>query len=278
MCDAGGAEPMLRTAEDAERHDFPGALCVLRGKKCAVTKLPSPVRGLTYRGDRIMRKTSKRAWPRLRQLFKPPSYLDSWFELLERSRAALDRLLDYGWLLKKRSAYQRQPNFLPHVEGLETRVLMTNVLFHTATQSVNYNAVANVEVDLDSSSGQTITVHYATADGTGTAGVDYTNTSGTLTFTPGMTTDTFTVPMLGHKQTGNKNFTITLSSPVNATLGTPQTDTLTIVETLLTSAVVDRNKDVVLPTNFPREHTHQHLRQLDREPGRRGIRRGGLQL
>ena len=41
-----------------------------------------------------------------------------------------------------------------------------------------------------------VTVNYATADGTALAGTNYTATSGTLTFAPGVTTETIRVPIL----------------------------------------------------------------------------------
>jgi hypothetical protein len=41
-----------------------------------------------------------------------------------------------------------------------------------------------------------LTVSYATADGTAVGGSDYTATSGTLTFAPGVTTETIRVPIL----------------------------------------------------------------------------------
>src|SRR5437016_1695926 len=42
----------------------------------------------------------------------------------------------------------------------------------------------------------TVSVHYATSDGTATAGLDYVATSGTLTFSPGQTEAVFNVPII----------------------------------------------------------------------------------
>ena len=66
----------------------------------------------------------------------------------------------------------------------------------------------------------TVTVDYSTADGTAVAGSDYTATSGTLTFTPGETVENIPVAISG--RTGDlpsRNFTVTLSSPTDATIG-----------------------------------------------------------
>src|SRR5205823_5709143 len=52
-------------------------------------------------------------------------------------------------------------------------------------------------VSLASPAAQTLTVDYATADGTATDGTDYAAASGTLTFSPGMTSQTITVSILG---------------------------------------------------------------------------------
>ena len=51
-------------------------------------------------------------------------------------------------------------------------------------------------VTLGHAAGQTVTVNYASADGTATAGVDYTPTSGTLTFVRGETAKTVSVLVL----------------------------------------------------------------------------------
>ena len=76
-------------------------------------------------------------------------------------------------------------------------------------------------VTLSAASDKTITVSYATSDGSAIAGTDYTATSGTLTFAPGVTSQTITVPVSGDTTSEPaETFNVTLSSPVNATVGT----------------------------------------------------------
>jgi hypothetical protein len=88
---------------------------------------------------------------------------------------------------------------------------------------------ASIAVTLSAASGQTVTVNYATANGTATAGSDYTATSGTLTFNPGVTSQTISVPIINDTVVeGDETFTVTLSGPVNATLGATATHTYTI--------------------------------------------------
>ena len=68
-------------------------------------------------------------------------------------------------------------------------------------------------------SNSTVTVHYATHDGTALAGTDYTSTSGTLTFGPGETAENVTVPIIDRTGTApTRRFTVTLSSPTAATI------------------------------------------------------------
>ncbi len=78
-------------------------------------------------------------------------------------------------------------------------------------------------VTLSAASGQTVSVNYATADGTATQPTDYTNTSGTLTFTPGQTTRTITVPVIGDTvPEADETFFVNLSGAVNATISDNQ--------------------------------------------------------
>ena len=65
-----------------------------------------------------------------------------------------------------------------------------------------------------------VTVDYATADGTATAGADYTSTSGTLTFAAGERTKTVSVPVLGDSHDeGEETFTLRLSNATGARIG-----------------------------------------------------------
>jgi hypothetical protein len=74
-------------------------------------------------------------------------------------------------------------------------------------------------VTLSPASTGPVTVKYATANGTATAGGDYTATSGTLTFTPGQTSKTVTVNVTGNTTVEtNEAFAVNLSGAVGATL------------------------------------------------------------
>jgi glucose/arabinose dehydrogenase len=68
-----------------------------------------------------------------------------------------------------------------------------------------------------------VTVQFATANGTATAGFDYTTTFGTLTFAPGVLTQTVTVSIAGDVlDESDETFFVNLTNVVNATLGDDQ--------------------------------------------------------
>ena len=54
-------------------------------------------------------------------------------------------------------------------------------------------------VTLSNASSENVTVNFATADGTASAGSDYTARIGTLTFTPGTTTQTVAITVTGDR-------------------------------------------------------------------------------
>jgi hypothetical protein len=79
-------------------------------------------------------------------------------------------------------------------------------------------------VTLSSPSDLPVRVHYATADGSATiANNDYEAASGDLAFSPGETLKTITILVNGDIRVElDESFTVNLSAPVNATIGTAQ--------------------------------------------------------
>ncbi len=77
----------------------------------------------------------------------------------------------------------------------------------------------NFTISLSVATSQTVTVNYATADGTANAPTDYQATSGTLSFAPGETSKTVTVSVNGDTTVEpNETFTVNLTGAVNGTI------------------------------------------------------------
>jgi len=78
-------------------------------------------------------------------------------------------------------------------------------------------------VTLDNPSGKTVTVDFATANGTATAGSDYVSKTGTVTFAPGEISKTVSIVVNGDTDVEtDETLTVNLSNASNATLGTAQ--------------------------------------------------------
>lgn len=88
--------------------------------------------------------------------------------------------------------------------------------------------LAETEVGLQTAIGTTVRVSYNTVNGSALAGIDYTATSGLLTFPPGTTTRQILVPILGDTVAeGDETFQIRLTNPVGASFsGPPATGTI----------------------------------------------------
>ena len=88
----------------------------------------------------------------------------------------------------------------------------------------------NLVATLSAASGKPITVDYATSNGTATAGADYTASSGTITFAPGVTSQNIPVAVLADAvDEVNETVTVTLSNPSEVTLN-DATGVLTITD------------------------------------------------
>ena len=127
-------------------------------------------------------------------------------------------------------------SFRPSFETLEDRrMLAAGILQFSATgYSVKEN-VATVTISVTRTSGRTgaVSVHYATSDGTATAGLDYVANSGTLNWARGETrTKTFAISIIDDSLVeGNETVNLKLDTPTGgARLGARKSAVLTIID------------------------------------------------
>ena len=94
-------------------------------------------------------------------------------------------------------------------------------------------------VTLDRASGRTVSVRYATADGTATAGMDYTAVGATLTFGARAMARTIAVPVLADSiDEESETFTVTLSGPRGVRLA----------DATATGTIIDDDQPAVPPS------------------------------
>jgi large repetitive protein len=112
--------------------------------------------------------------------------------------------------------------------------------------AITEGGVASFPVTLSAASGRSVSVQYTTSNGTAAAPGDFASaTNATLTFAPGETSKPIQIQtnddLLDEPDT--ENFTVTISAPTNATLGTPTSGTGTINDNdaLPTLSVSDAN-------------------------------------
>ncbi len=105
--------------------------------------------------------------------------------------------------------------------------------FSAGTYAANVTSgSATITVARNSGSQGSVSVNYATSNGSAVAGVSYTATSGTLTFANGVTSQTFSIPILnGAAGLGNQTVNLTISGASGgATLGSQTTAVLTLID------------------------------------------------
>lgn len=91
------------------------------------------------------------------------------------------------------------------------------------TEGNSGTVTAKFSVKLSAASATDVTVRYATANGTATAGSDYTAKSGTLTFAAGTTSKSVSISVTGDTSVEpNETFLVNLSSPSGATIADGQ--------------------------------------------------------
>ncbi len=111
-------------------------------------------------------------------------------------------------------------NFEQHCEGA-VPALFGWLRYHSLLQQFSVSdavisgSTTTFTVTLNPASATSVSVDFTTADGTAVSGTDYGSTSETVTFSPGMTSQTVTVPLLSAGGSG-KTFYGKLSSPTGA--------------------------------------------------------------
>jgi hypothetical protein len=105
--------------------------------------------------------------------------------------------------------------------------------FDAASYSVDEGAgTETVTVTRTGGTTGSATVQFATSNGTAIAGTDYTATTQALTFEPGQTSQTVTIPIIDDNQFEpvGQTVNLSLSNPSGGTLGSPATAVLNIVD------------------------------------------------
>ena len=102
------------------------------------------------------------------------------------------------------------------VQSLASGLSISDV---TISEPAAGTATATFTVTLDFASPDTVTVQFATANGSATAGSDYAAASGTLTFAPGITTQTVAVQVLSDANgEADETFVVNLTNSVNSAI------------------------------------------------------------
>jgi phage baseplate assembly protein gpV len=117
-----------------------------------------------------------------------------------------------------------------------------SVQFASAAYSANDSTgMATIVVVRNNGSQGTVTVNYATSNGTAAAGVSYTATSGTLTFANGVSSQSFTIPILSTAAgKGNQTVNLMINSPTGgATLGSQTTAVLTLIDNTASTSTIN---------------------------------------
>ena len=112
--------------------------------------------------------------------------------------------------------YQSSATSTPAGVSVVPTISITNA---TITESTSGTGEAQFTLLLNAASNEIVTVNYATVDGTALAGRDYSAATGTVTFNPGQTSGTITVPVIGstnYKPT--EAFSVQLSGAVSASI------------------------------------------------------------
>lgn len=118
------------------------------------------------------------------------------------------------------------------LESLESRVVLSRIQFASAAVAVGEGVGSAVVTVTRNDSAGTASVDYSVSADSAKAGSDFSVVAGRLTFGPGVTSQSFAVPVIEDAlPEGNENLRLSLGNPSSgSSLGDPRTATLTIVD------------------------------------------------
>lgn len=132
--------------------------------------------------------------------------------------------VSFGFNGSKSSGTVAQPtnyilNGAPLSGGGSVALPAISITDRTITEGNTGTFPASFDVQLSQASQKTVSVKYATSNGTAMAGSDYIASANTLTFAPGETKKTITVGVTGDTIVeANETFSVKLSDAINATI------------------------------------------------------------
>jgi hypothetical protein len=125
----------------------------------------------------------------------------------------------------------------------------------------NGSTTLSFPVTLSASTPLPVSVSYATSNGTASAPADYTSATGTVTFAPGETSKTIDVTVVGETvYEPDETFTVALSNPVNATIGTGSA-----------TGTIQNDDPVAQPGHYAGTNSQNEVWAFDVTPDGRGL-------
>ncbi|MBN2262867.1 MAG: HYR domain-containing protein [Prolixibacteraceae bacterium] len=121
-----------------------------------------------------------------------------------------------------------------------------------STSIIESNTTLNIEVEISSTSTSTVSANFSVTTNIATAGTDFSIlTSSPISISPGSTTTTISVQIIddGILDQFGESVTLTLNNPTNASLGTPVSHTINIIENEFTVSTLLAEYDTVCVNN-----------------------------
>ncbi len=190
----------------------------------------------------------------------------------DRDTAQRRQYIPRRWFVWRRvpRPFPWRKRFLPTLEWLEARLVPAVQFTLAGYQVKNTSAYAIISVAQDTPVDSTVTVDYQASAGSATPGVNFTATTGTLTFAPEQLSNYFEVPILDAGHHGSLTVNLALSNPTNTGLGAQASATLTILHdptagdkaTSVSLTSSDENAEFTEPVIFtasvsPAPHGHE---------------------